>query len=71
MGVYRRLPHSFAELTSLQWLDLKENPWQDGLVDVAIVAQSDVNSEKEARACAQRVLKYLSAKIKVGWLDLA
>eukprot|EP00045_Choanoeca_perplexa_P007951 m.72897 g.72897 ORF g.72897 m.72897 type:complete len:333 (+) comp14291_c0_seq1:715-1713(+) len=60
----RRLPYSFAELKKLQWLDLKDNPWQAGLVDVAIVAQSDSNSEKEAKACAQRVLKYVSSKAK-------
>eukprot|EP00730_Choanoeca_flexa_P016598 TRINITY_DN7880_c0_g1_i2.p1 TRINITY_DN7880_c0_g1~~TRINITY_DN7880_c0_g1_i2.p1 ORF type:complete len:295 (+),score=70.35 TRINITY_DN7880_c0_g1_i2:235-1119(+) len=59
-----RLPHSFAELTQLQWLDLKDNPWHESFAEIAIVAHSDSNSDKEGKDCAKSVLLYMTKKAK-------
>lgn len=52
------LPHSFADLTTLQWLDLSDNPWAPEFAPIAVQQTKDSGSE-DAERCARRVVKYM------------
>ncbi|XP_032472207.1 leucine-rich repeat-containing protein 59 isoform X3 [Phocoena sinus] len=51
------LPVSFAQLKSLKWLDLKDNPLDPVLAKVA----GDCLDEKQCKQCANKVLQHMKA----------